>query len=167
MYNATINQQPPNVDFSLKLHPEPSSMKDHHPLAKLRLETAWANQMTWFCARVTNFCFDKSTAMEPGLRMKNWQTLWDEVQSWKTDRPTSFDPIFIGQAEHSVFPEMYFTADWHSRSNSFPIIFKLMKSSRFFRAVSFFLHPLARVQAWTEIRAAYNRQQTHRHGRTL
>lgn len=116
LYNSTINQQPPNVDLSLRLHPEPFTMTDHHPFAKLRLDTAWANQMTWTCARVINFCFEKSTINDTSLRTKTWQSLWDEVQSWQRDRPRSFDAYWTGQSEHSVFPEMFFTADWHSTS---------------------------------------------------
>ena len=116
LYNATINQQPPNLDFSLELYPEPVSIQDHHPLAKLRLETAWANQMTWHCARVTNFCFEKNSSADMGSRMKIWTTLWDDVQHWKNTRPESFNPIWGGQSESSVFPEMFFIADWHSAS---------------------------------------------------
>ncbi|KAF1973597.1 hypothetical protein BU23DRAFT_133553 [Bimuria novae-zelandiae CBS 107.79] len=120
LYNATVNQQPPNIDFAVQLLPLPHSMKGHHPLARLRLETAWANQMTWNCARVTDFCFGKSTTFELSLRMSQWQALWDDVQNWNESRPRSFDPIWRGHSgEYSVFPEMIFTADWHVVSYGF------------------------------------------------
>lgn len=115
LYNATINQQPPNIDFSLQLDPSPASMHDSHPLAMLRLETAWANQMTWHCACVVNFCFDGHEPRELLSRTQKWQTLWDAVQRWEEDRPPSFNPIWSGKpSDKSVFPEMWFTADWHS-----------------------------------------------------
>ena len=115
LYTSTINQQPPNVNLSLRLYPDPSSMTDHHPLAKLRLDTAWANQMSWNCARVANFCFEKGPTIDTGIRMKSWQNLWNEVQSWKRNRPRSFDPVWSGHSETSTFPEIFFTADWHGR----------------------------------------------------
>ncbi|CAG5187441.1 uncharacterized protein ALTATR162_LOCUS11719 [Alternaria atra] len=57
LYNATISQQPLDIDFSLQLYPTPDSMQDLHPLAWLRLETAWSNQLLWNTAFVANFCF--------------------------------------------------------------------------------------------------------------
>lgn len=122
LYNATINQQPPNIDFSLQLDPKPDSMRDYHPLAALSLETAWANQMTWHCACIVNFCFDPTNPQERDFRMKRWQELWDAVQAWLKRRPPSFDPIWYGEAsERSVFPEVFFTAVWHGSSSFFNV----------------------------------------------
>jgi hypothetical protein len=120
LYNATINQQPPDIDFSLQLHPTPSSMRDAHPLARLRLETAWANQMTWNVACVVNFCFDgKELKNEKAHKMRRWQELWDLVQMWMHDRPNTFNVIFEGPAgDQGSFPSILFTADWHSKSCS-------------------------------------------------
>ncbi|KAL5431934.1 hypothetical protein PMIN07_008792 [Paraphaeosphaeria minitans] len=116
LYNATITQQPPNIDFTLQLDPLPSAMTDNHPLARLGVETAWANQATWNCARVANFCFDRNHTAGPALRMQQWQQLWDSVESWKANRPLTFDPIWSGfdDDSDSQFPDMYFTADWHA-----------------------------------------------------
>ncbi|KAF3053534.1 hypothetical protein E8E11_011480 [Didymella keratinophila] len=117
LYTATINQQPPDIDFSLQLHPTPSSMQDSHPLARLRLETAWANQMTWNTALTVNFCFEADPSGERKNRLARWQELWDLVQAWKRDRPAGFDSIWDGPAgedDESCFPQMWFTADWHA-----------------------------------------------------
>ncbi|XPS68243.1 hypothetical protein M3J09_000535 [Ascochyta lentis] len=117
LYTATINQQPPDIDFSLQLHPTPGSMQDSHPLARLRLETAWANQMTWNTALIVNFCFEADPSMERNGRLGRWQELWDLVQKWAQERPEGFDAIWHGQAsedEHSCFPQIWFTADWHA-----------------------------------------------------
>ena len=118
LYDATINQQPPDIDFSLQLHPTPGSMRDAHPLARLRLETAWANQMIWNVALVVNFCFDgKEPQHERAHKMRRWQELWDLVQTWMHDRPNTFSAIFEGPAgDQGSFPEVLFTADWHSES---------------------------------------------------
>ncbi|KAF1969405.1 hypothetical protein BU23DRAFT_477304 [Bimuria novae-zelandiae CBS 107.79] len=113
LYNATITQQPPNIDFSLRLHPMASAMTKHHPLSQLRLETAWTNEMTWNCARIAHFCFDRNPTEDPTLRMQQWQGLWDDIESWKLNRPHSFEPIWSGPNVNSKFPEIYFTADWH------------------------------------------------------
>jgi hypothetical protein len=117
LYNATINQQPPNIDFSLQLHPTPESMQDAHPLARLRLETAWSNQMTWNLALVVNYCFDSSDAQgEKPQRDRRWQELWDQVEQWSEKRPGGFDPIWQGEAgENGPFPEVWFTSDWHGK----------------------------------------------------
>lgn len=118
LYTATINQQPPDVDLSLQLHPTPNSMHDSHPLARLRLETAWANQMTWNTALIVNFCFETDLSGERRNRLIRWQELWDLVQAWKRDRPAGFDSIWDGPAgadDESCFPQMWFTADWHGR----------------------------------------------------
>ncbi|RAR07228.1 c6 zinc finger-like protein [Stemphylium lycopersici] len=121
LYNATINQQPPDIDFSLQLHPTPGSMQDAHPLARLRLETAWSNQMTWNLARVVNFCFDGNESHgERSYKMRRWQELWDLVQTWAQDRPAGFNAIFEGPADdHGTFPDIWFTADWHAVSFGF------------------------------------------------
>ncbi|KAF3047682.1 hypothetical protein E8E12_011367 [Didymella heteroderae] len=117
LYTATINQQPPDVDFSLQLHPTPGSMHDSHPLARLRLETAWTNQMTWNTALIVNFCFETDPLGERKNRSARWQELWDLVQAWKRDRPAGFDSIWDGPAtevDESCFPQIWFTADWHT-----------------------------------------------------
>ncbi|CAN9094675.1 unnamed protein product [Alternaria alternata] len=121
LYNATINQQPPDIDFSLRLHPTPSSLRDAHPLARLRLETAWANQMTWNLACVVNFCFDgKEPQNEKTYKMRRWKELSDLVQTWMRDRPDGFNAIFEGPAgDQGSFPEILFTADWHTVSFGF------------------------------------------------
>jgi hypothetical protein len=115
LYNATINQQPPDIDFSLQVHPTPESMHDDHPLARLKLETAWANQMTWHLARVVNFCFDGCDPQaEQMSKPQRWQQLWDHVQKWQHNKPKGFDPIWQGQVgQNGPFPEIWFTTDWH------------------------------------------------------
>jgi hypothetical protein len=118
LYTATINQQPLDVDFSLRLHPTPGSMQDSHPLARLRLETAWANQMTWNTALIVNFCFETDPSGERNNRLARWQELWNLVQAWKRDRPAGFDSIWDGPAgedDESSFPQTWFTADWHGK----------------------------------------------------
>ncbi|KAH6637472.1 hypothetical protein C7974DRAFT_141897 [Boeremia exigua] len=114
LYTATTNQQPLDVDFSLQLHPTPGSMQDSHPLARLRLETAWANQMTWNTALIVNFCFETNPSRDRNSRLARWRELWDLVQSWGRDRPEGFSPIWQGPAEDSCFSHIWFTADWHA-----------------------------------------------------
>ncbi|KAF2033358.1 hypothetical protein EK21DRAFT_58774 [Setomelanomma holmii] len=115
LYNATINQQPPDIDFSLQLHPTPESMQDAHPLARLRLETAWANQMTWNLAHVVNYCFEGSEQhVERTHKGRRWLELWDQVQKWVNERPEGFNPIWQGEpGQNGPFPEVWFTTDWH------------------------------------------------------
>ncbi|KAH7394079.1 hypothetical protein DE146DRAFT_765693 [Phaeosphaeria sp. MPI-PUGE-AT-0046c] len=111
LYMATIDQHTPNIDFSLQLHPTPASMHDSHPLARLRLETAWSNQMTWNLAHVVNYCFDNNDMQsERSIRTQRWQALSDQVQQWANERPEAFNPIFQGKAgEKGSFPEIWFT----------------------------------------------------------
>jgi hypothetical protein len=95
-------------------------MQDSHPLARLRLETAWANQMTWNTALIVNFCFETNPQTERSSRIGQWHELWDLVQKWAKERPEGFDAIWQGSAsetEGSCFPQMWFTADWHGTFN--------------------------------------------------
>ncbi|KAB5536268.1 hypothetical protein GE09DRAFT_344905 [Coniochaeta sp. 2T2.1] len=114
LYNACINQQAPNVDFSLTLLPIPSCPAGG--VDTLRSETAWANTMTWICATVVQFCFG-SHAQEPSNRMEKWRELSRTLEDWATNRPSSFDAIWQSEGglceEDSPFPEYYFAADWH------------------------------------------------------
>ena len=123
LYNATINQQPLDIDFSLQLHPTPGSMRDAHPLARLRLETAWANQMTWNIACVVNFCYEVTDPQtERAHRIQRWQELWEQVNAWIKDRPDGFNPIFEGRAsDSSILPDIWFTSDWHGKFTQRPI----------------------------------------------
>lgn len=113
LYNSTIDQQPPNLDLSLLIEPHPSSLPDAFPWTHLASEAAWANQITWHCACVASFCFDDTS--DRSQRMIKWDALWSIVQLWRHQRPSSFDPIRSGHdPDRSVFPSIYFTADWHS-----------------------------------------------------
>ncbi|KAH7028205.1 uncharacterized protein B0I36DRAFT_147801 [Microdochium trichocladiopsis] len=111
LYNACINQQAPNVDFSLTLMliPSPGTAG----VDMLRSETAWANTMTWICATIVQFCFGPH-ALEARSRMDKWQELNNTVADWARSRPRSFDPIWQGgPCDGAPFPEYYFAADWH------------------------------------------------------
>lgn len=128
LYNATINQQPPDIDLSLRLHPPPSSMHDSHPLAHLRMETAWANQMTWYTACVVNFCFEGSEAtINQASKSNSWEVLWQSIETWAKERPSPFNPIYEGKTDPSaVFADIWFTADWHGSLVPYPeMIFRL------------------------------------------
>jgi hypothetical protein len=89
-------------------------VRDNHPLSALREETAWANQITWHCACVVNFCFDGNDYQERSQRDKRWQDLSIVVDTWGDIRPNAFDPIWRGDSsKNSAFPEVWFTADMH------------------------------------------------------
>lgn len=116
LYNACVHQQAPNVDINLVLVPPPVRSE---PLGDLKSETAWANTMTWICVTVVHFCFG-STYPEPSTRIQRWQELSGAVESWLCNRPGTFDPIWYSEAvpgSENPFPEIWFTADWHSMSN--------------------------------------------------
>lgn len=118
LYNACVNQQPPNVDLSLTLlsGPPPSSS----PIGDLTSETAWANMMTWICATVVQFCFGSSVGVDNvpqdlTARLGQWEELKETVDNWARSRCRSFDAIWEGESGHgdNPFPELLFTADWH------------------------------------------------------
>jgi hypothetical protein len=166
LYMSTINQQPPNIDFSLQLHPTPDSMHDSHPLAQLALETAWANQMTWNLAHVVNYCFDGSHQHGERSSHKNdrWQELWDQVQKWADDRPESFNPIWQGEAgDKGPFPEIWFTSDWHSTSSP-DVNLKIQQCTNsvahscIFWLLPLRLHHAPHLQARSQIRNPQRRQ---------
>lgn len=115
LYNACVHQQAPNVDLNLVLIPPP---RGGDPLSDPKSETAWANTMTWICATVIHFCFGSSYP-EPSTRKRRWQELSEAVESWLSTRPSTFDPIWYSEPvpeSGNPFPEIWFTADWHSMS---------------------------------------------------
>lgn len=131
LYNACINQQPPNVDFSLTLLPVPSP-SGNGAVDDLRAETAWANTMTWICATVVQFSFGggastiDGSSQVPSTRARKWQDLRDAVDSWAKSRPGTFDPNWESSetcpaSGDSPFPEYYFTADWHGQYHVRPL----------------------------------------------
>lgn len=115
LYNSTISQEPLDIDFSLELMPTPDLLADAHPLAWLRKETAWANQLLWLTASAANFCFSgPKTTDDTSTRAAAWQELWDKNQAWQKSKPKGFDPIGRGPAQDShVFEDVWFAADWH------------------------------------------------------
>lgn len=120
LYTACVNQQPPNVDFSLTLLPitPPSSGL----IGNLPSETAWANMMTWICATVVQHCFGSAAGVsnvpdDLRARLRKWEELSEAVDNWSRSRPRSFDPLWEGEAgnDDNPFPELMFIADWHGK----------------------------------------------------
>ncbi len=154
LYNATINQEPLDIDFSLQLHPPPDSLEDSHPLAWLRSETAWSNQVLWHTAFVANFCFrGAGTQSESASRIRQWQELWETIQTWHKSRPRSFDQIGSGpSSDGSVFPDIWFTADWHGKPKQ--VTFSITThsaSSNLICLLSLLMYPTSQIQAGARI----------------
>ncbi|KAF2661484.1 hypothetical protein K491DRAFT_710709 [Lophiostoma macrostomum CBS 122681] len=119
LYTATVHQQPPNLDPRLELLPIAPPRDDEKPSETMMRETGWTNVIVFFCASVVNFCFDGVRA-STATRMDQWTQLWEAVQRWKRDRPSSFDAIHYSPAsETSVFPQIWFASDWHATAFGF------------------------------------------------
>lgn len=130
LHTSCINQQPPNVDFSLELLPIPETTQDDslYSGGTLGEETAWANKIIWICSLVLQFCFATPAGggkrssfhfhQDVGARLRDWEQLRESVADWETSRPPSFDPIWEGdgideKSGGNPFPTLLFTADWH------------------------------------------------------
>ncbi|KAF2851079.1 hypothetical protein T440DRAFT_468198 [Plenodomus tracheiphilus IPT5] len=114
LYHGSINQELPTLDSSLKLRPTPASIQDSHPLDRLRVETAWANQATWNAACVAEFCLNRARDKLVD-QTKQWEQHWDAIQTWRRDRPIAFEPMWSGPVqEESTLSGIWFTADWHA-----------------------------------------------------
>ncbi|KAF4993981.1 hypothetical protein FGRMN_6112 [Fusarium graminum] len=127
LYNACINQQPPNLDFDLVLIPPPHVMGNQ--ATDVKSETAWANTMTWICATVVDFCFRGAIlCSESSTRMQRWYELSEAVENWNKTKPSTFDPIWYGArgTESDPFPEIWFTADWHVMAFGFYHLAKML-----------------------------------------
>jgi hypothetical protein len=129
LYNATISQEPLDIDFSLKLSPTVDSISREHPLDWLRRGSAWANHNLWTTATIANFCFSgpRLENNNTTTRAQVWQELWDRNQDWVARRPPDFDPIGHGPpADGEPFGSIWFTADWHGTwvaRADFPVTF--------------------------------------------
>ncbi|RGP79406.1 hypothetical protein FLONG3_2461 [Fusarium longipes] len=116
LYNACVNQQPPNLDFDLIVIP-PLPVTANQAV-DVKSETAWANMITWICATVVHFCFSGAGLYtEPAGRMQKWHELSEAVEKWNDTKPRTFDPIWSGEPEprSGLFPDTWFTGDWHGR----------------------------------------------------
>jgi hypothetical protein len=73
--------------------------------------------MLWHTACIANFCFSGvGTPSEPAARSHRWNELSEAIQTWCKERPKVFDPIGPSLYEDGgVFPEIWFTADWHGK----------------------------------------------------
>ncbi|KAK4141687.1 uncharacterized protein C8A04DRAFT_30673 [Dichotomopilus funicola] len=135
LYNACIHQQalPANVEGFFEGALLPPVDDDGTPAGaasrgmmgeegRLRGETAWANSMTWICARVVQFCFggdDAGGSIQS--RMARWVELEEAVEGWMRLKPGGFEPVWQGESpegdteeEDGVpWPEYCFAADWH------------------------------------------------------
>ncbi|PVH93087.1 hypothetical protein DM02DRAFT_662313 [Periconia macrospinosa] len=117
LYNATVDQRPLDIDFSLKMYPAPDAIQGSHPWTWLGLETAWANQILWNTATVAQFCFAGTGTRSESACETQWQVLWDKTQKWHKGRPRTFEPIMLGPfRDGCVFPSIWFTTDWHAIS---------------------------------------------------
>ena len=119
LYNACVNQQPPNLDFDVVMLPPPSS---DGLVVDVKTETAWANTMIWISATVMHFCFGASLMMpDPLKRKREWEALSKSLESWDRSKPRTFEPIWFSEpapGNSSPFPEIWFTADWHGMLRS-------------------------------------------------
>jgi hypothetical protein len=120
LYNACVHQQSPNLAFNLIVLPPPPA--DDSTIA-VKTETAWANTMTWICARVIRFCFgDTASFPATETREQRWLELSSALQDWQKSKPSTFEPILYSEPDHSgdsPFPEIWFTSDWHGKTRHF------------------------------------------------
>jgi hypothetical protein len=114
LYNACVDQQPPNLDFDLVMIPP---LPAAGLVVDVRTETAWANTITWICANVVRFSFGAVYLYpEASIRAQKWLELSESVEVWQQTKPKTFDPIWYGDPDPSganPFPEIWFTSDWH------------------------------------------------------
>ena len=117
LYDGTIRREPLDIDFSLQLRPLPPDIQHSHPLARLQIETAWANQAAWNAACVVNFCYGGAQAHNQiGDKRQQWQQLWDANQTWQQGKPHRFNPIWSGPSGGSnVFADTLFIAESHGK----------------------------------------------------
>ncbi|ODM17262.1 hypothetical protein SI65_06937 [Aspergillus cristatus] len=73
-----------------------------------------ANYISYILGRVINSCLHKDG--EP-LDQREWDSLKEELDSWKTSLPSSFEPIITpGLHGDSRFPSVWNTSKWHTAS---------------------------------------------------
>ena len=115
LYTATVNQQPANLDPTFELLPIAPPQDNESASAVLQRETGWSNTMVWLCASVVHYSFDGIRA-STAARMQTWQELWDGIQWWKNEKPSTFNPTHTSPpSDTSIFPEIWFASDWHGK----------------------------------------------------
>lgn len=73
-----------------------------------------ADAMSHMLARIINHCFQDSVRPSDGYeRSLTWQSLFRELDQWKTNLPPSFEPFSEVVSSDGVFPSLWLLQGWH------------------------------------------------------
>lgn len=115
MYNACVYQQPPDVDPETDVRPVNTTQHASSFIQELEQQAAWTNYLVWLTIKVMHFCFRRGR-QEINERLSEWQGLGADLDRWQSQRPSSFEPVWVGQADSeagSPFPVVLLMTDWH------------------------------------------------------
>ena len=119
MYNACVYQQPPDVDLDTDIRTVDITQNGTNFIQESEQQAAWTNYLVWLTIKVMHFCF-RSSRQEIHERLSEWHSLDDDLNQWQTQRPSSFQPIWVSQADpeaDSPFPVVLLMTDWHGKIN--------------------------------------------------
>lgn len=120
MYNACVYQQPPDVDPDIDVRPVDMTQGASSFVQKLEQQAAWTNYVVWLTIKVMHFCF-RSGRQEIHEQLSEWEKLGADLDQWQSRRPSSFEPIWVSQADSeagSPFPVVLLMTDWHGKIDS-------------------------------------------------
>lgn len=87
-------------------------LNERPPPLELDGEDDFANHITYILGRIINCCLHKDGT---ALNRQEWESLKEELESWKLSLPASFEPIFTPRLYgESRFPSVWNTSKWHS-----------------------------------------------------
>ena len=87
-------------------------LNDRHPPLGLDGEDDFANHITYILRRIINYCLEQDG---PGLNPQQWESLKEELETWKLSLPSSFKPIPTPRLHgESRFPSIWNTSKWQS-----------------------------------------------------
>jgi hypothetical protein len=118
MYNACVYQQPPDVDPETDVRVVDVTQNAISFTQILEQQASWTNYLVWLTIKVMHFCF-RPGRQDITVRLPEWQDLGADLDHWQRQRPSSFEPIWISQADStagSPFPVVLLTTDWHGKT---------------------------------------------------
>jgi hypothetical protein len=103
IYHGLLNRPTLRVDYRHYILPTLLSPSD---------DVAWGNRLVWICAQILQWVQSESGSLA------EWQELKNAVDTWESERPSSFSPFFYREAEPTegrYFPEACFPNLCHGK----------------------------------------------------
>lgn len=88
-------------------------------------DVSWANRMVFLLARILSCAFQSDSV----INLASWQQMKEEVESWRLEKPITFDPILSrprSRKDNRALPEIWMLAPFHGTLSHIPQTMAIM-----------------------------------------